>query len=50
MNSTTVAVDVAKSIFQVAVSDQPGRVRQRHRFPDRASCDGWARLPPRSFS
>jgi hypothetical protein len=32
MNSTTIAVDVAKSVFEVAVSEQPGLVRERHRF------------------
>ena len=29
MNSTTIAVDVAKSVFEVAVSEQPGQVRER---------------------
>jgi len=32
MNSTTMAVDVAKSVFEVAVSEHPGQVRERHRF------------------
>lgn len=32
MNSTTIAVDVAKSVFEVAVSEQPGQVRERHRL------------------
>ena len=32
MNSTTIAVDVAKSVFEVAVSVQPGHVRERHRL------------------
>jgi hypothetical protein len=32
MNSTTIAVDVAKSVFEVAVSEQPGLVRERHRL------------------
>lgn len=30
--ATTIAVDVAKSVFEVAVSDRPGRVRERHRL------------------
>jgi len=30
--STTIAVDVAKSVFEVALSDRPGRVVKRHRF------------------
>jgi transposase len=32
MKSTTIAVDLAKSVFEVAVSDRPGRVRARHRL------------------
>jgi len=32
MNSTTIAVDVAKSVFEVAVSEYPGQVRERHRL------------------
>jgi transposase len=32
MDHTTVAVDVAKSVFEVAVSEHPGRVRERHRL------------------
>lgn len=29
---TTIAVDLAKSVFEVAVSDRPGRVRAHHRL------------------
>ena len=32
MDSTTIAVDVAKAVFEVAVSAHPGPVRERHRF------------------
>lgn len=32
MKDTTIAVDVAKSIFEVAVSDRPGQVSERHRL------------------
>ena len=32
MDSTTIAIDVAKSVFEVAVSEHPGQVRERHRF------------------
>jgi transposase len=32
MNSTRVAVDLAKSVFQVAISSEPGRVDEQHRF------------------
>jgi transposase len=33
MNSTTVSVDVAKSVFEIAVSHHPGVVCERHRLP-----------------
>jgi len=32
MNHTTIAVDLAKSVFEIAVSEQPGRVSERHRL------------------
>lgn len=32
MNSTTIAVDLAKSVFELAVSSEPGSVREYHRF------------------
>jgi len=32
MNTTQVAVDLAKSVFQVAVSDSPGRIDEQHRL------------------
>jgi transposase len=32
MKPTTIAVDVAKSVFEVAVSEKPGRVSERHRL------------------
>ncbi|MGH9797305.1 MAG: IS110 family transposase [Candidatus Polarisedimenticolia bacterium] len=32
MEHTTIAVDLAKSVFEVAVSDQPGRLEERHRL------------------
>jgi transposase len=32
-NDTRIAVDVAKSVFEVAVSDRPGRVCRRERLP-----------------
>lgn len=32
MKHTTIAVDVAKSVFEIAVSEQPGRVAERHRL------------------
>ena len=30
--STTIAVDLAKNVFELAVSDRPGRVASRHRL------------------
>lgn len=32
MDSTTIAVDLAKSVFEVAVSERPGKVSERHRL------------------
>ena len=32
MGATTIAVDLAKSIFEVAVSDRPGNVAENHRL------------------
>ena len=32
MNTTQIAVDLAKSVFEVAVSDSPGRIDQQHRL------------------
>jgi transposase len=32
MKHTTFSVDVAKSVFEVAVSDRPGHVRKTHRL------------------
>ena len=31
MQSTTIAVDLAKNVFEIAVSRQPGKVAERHR-------------------
>ena len=32
-NDTLIAVDLAKSVFEIAVSEQPGKVSQRWRLP-----------------
>lgn len=32
MHSTMIAVDLAKSVFEVAVSERPGKVAERHRL------------------
>ena len=39
MQPTTIAVDVAKSVFEVAVSDQPGQVRERVEMEDFFMCE-----------
>ena len=33
MQSTTIAVDLAKNVFEIAVSQHPGKVAERHRVP-----------------
>jgi len=41
MNSTTIAVDVATAVFEVAVSEHAGQVRERHprrRYRSARSC------------
>ena len=40
MKSTTIAVDVAKPVFEVAISHHPGRARERRRL----SRTGFARI------
>ena len=32
-NDTRIAVDLAKTVFEVAVSDHPGRIARRERLP-----------------
>ncbi len=32
MKQTIIAVDLAKSVFEVAVSEKAGRIAERHRF------------------
>ena len=45
-NDTRVAVDIAKAVFEIAVSDRPGRVARRERLPrDRSSSTFFAQLP-----
>jgi len=43
--NTTVAVDLAKSVFEIAVSRRPGRVSQRHRLSRGALLRFFARQP-----
>jgi len=33
VNDIVIAVDVAKNVFQIGVSDQPGRICEKHRLP-----------------
>jgi hypothetical protein len=42
MNSTTIAVDVAKALFEVAVSEHPGRVHGRIGSRGSDFVDTWA--------
>jgi transposase len=46
MQDTTIAVDVAKSVFEVAVSHQPGKVAARHRFTRQRLARFLAEQPP----
>ena len=49
MNSTTIAVDLAKTVFEVAVSEHPGQ-RERHRFSPRAWRSPGEKNPTRAVS
>jgi transposase len=44
-NDTLAAVDIAKEIFEVGVSDRPGRVVLRKRLPRNTFLDFFAQLP-----
>ena len=46
MESTTIAVDLAKSVFQVAVSPQPGQVRLERRLTRDRFLPFFAQQPP----
>jgi len=46
MQHTTIAVDLAKSVFQVAVSTRPGRVDEEHRLSRRRFIGFFATRPP----
>ena len=43
MDATTVAIDLAKDVFQVAVANRAGRVADRQRFTRRQSSDSSTR-------
>ena len=44
-NDTRIAVDLAKSVFEIAVSDRPGRVSRRERLPRSQCVDFFAQQP-----
>ena len=46
MNSMQIGVDLAKSVFDVAVSDAPGRVQERRRLSRAALSQFFANRPP----
>lgn len=46
MNTTHIAVDLAKSVFEVAVSHAPGRVHERHRLSRTGFRRFFATCPP----
>lgn len=46
MNSVTIAVDLAKHVFEVAVSAQPGRITERRRMSRSQFERYWSTRPP----
>ena len=47
MDATTIAVDLAKNVFEIAVANDYWRVVQRHRQPERDSSGGCVTNPRR---
>jgi transposase len=45
-NDTIIAVDLAKSVFEIAVSSQPGKVDERHRLSRQKFLDFFMNRPP----
>jgi transposase len=45
-NDTRIAVDIAKAVFEVAISDRPGRVARRERFGRAEFLSFFAQQPP----
>jgi len=45
MQNTTIAVDLGKSVFEVAVSTKPGRVSERYRLPRHRFLEFFAQRP-----
>ena len=46
MKNTTIAVDLAKSVFEIGISDRPGRVSQHHRLSGNQLADFFAAQAP----
>lgn len=46
MKSTTIAVDLAKNVFEVAVSDRPGHVVERERLSRKGMVDYFSKRQP----
>ena len=46
MNSTTIAVDLAKSVFEIAVSQRPGKVCARYRLSRAKFLEFFSQQPP----
>lgn len=46
MKHTTIAVDLAKSVFQVAISHRPGRITEQHRLSRSRLLPFFAQQPP----
>jgi transposase len=44
-HATRIAVDLAKSVFEIVVSDQPGKVSDRHRLPRGTLLEFFANRP-----
>ena len=45
-NDTRIAVDLAKSVFEVAVSSQPGKIDERHRLSRKQVLAFFVQRPP----
>src|SRR5215831_10145138 len=46
MEHTTIAVDLAKSVFQIAISRRPGHVEEEHRLSRERFLTFFAQQPP----
>jgi transposase len=46
MKNTTIAIDLAKSVFEIGISDRPGQVARNHRLSRAELCPFVAAQPP----